>query len=67
MEQYFPVGWTKRSQVSRNTKETNDGGPLPLLLALELFHDSEVKTSGVLGEDGDMTLFSIASSSKRRN
>ena len=40
---------------------------LPLLLALELFHDCEVKTSGVLGEDGDITFFSIASSYKRRN
>ena len=40
---------------------------LPLLLALGLFHDSEVKTSGVLGEDDDITLFSVASSYKRRN
>ena len=34
---------------------------LPLLLALELFDDSEVKTSDVLGEDDDITLFSVAS------
>ena len=41
----------------------------PLLLALELFHDSEVKTRDVLGEDDDITLFSVATSSsyKRRN
>ena len=36
---------------------------LPLLLALELFH--EVKTSGVLDEDDDITLLGIASSCKR--
>ena len=27
---------------------------LPLLLALELFYDSEVKTGGVLGKDDDI-------------
>ena len=35
---------------------------LPLLLALQLLDDSEVKTSDVLGEDDDITLFSVASS-----
>ena len=35
---------------------------LPHLLALELHDDSEVKISGVLGEDDDITLFSVASS-----
>ena len=35
---------------------------LPHLLAFELHDDSEVKISGVLGEDDDITLFSVASS-----
>ena len=73
MEQYFPGEWTKRSQVSRKNTKTSKrwkqliADSLPLLLALELFHDSEVKTSGVLGADDDITLFSVASSYKRRN
>ena len=35
---------------------------LPLLLALELLHESEVETSDLLGEDDDITLFNVASS-----
>ena len=34
----------------------------PQLLILELHDDSEVKISGVLGEDDDITLFSVANS-----
>ena len=40
---------------------------LPLLLALELLDDSEIEASDVLGEEDDMTLFSVASSYMRRN
>ena len=40
---------------------------LPLLLALELFDDSEVKKSGVLGKNDDITFFSVASSCMLRN
>ena len=40
---------------------------MPLLLALELLDDSEVETSDVLGDDDDITLFSVASSYMRRN
>jgi len=40
---------------------------LPLLLALELLDDSEVESSDVLGEDDDITLFSVASCYIRRN
>ncbi|XP_022801459.1 uncharacterized protein LOC111339136 [Stylophora pistillata] len=40
---------------------------LSLLLALELLDDSEVESSDVLGEDDDITLFSVASCYMRRN
>ena len=32
---------------------------LPLLLALELFHVSEVKTSGLLGKDDNVTCHNV--------
>ena len=40
---------------------------LPLLLALELLDDSEVKSSDVLSEDDNIMLFSVASCYMRRN
>lgn len=40
---------------------------LPLSLALELLDDFEVETNDVLGEDDDITFFSVASSYMRRN
>ena len=59
-------------QVSRENKKETKGkqimaDSLPLLLALELLEDSEVKTSYVLSEDDDITLFSVASSYMCRN
>ena len=71
MEQYFPVGWTKRSQVSReNTKwtnETNDGGLFTSFTCFGAVPRPLELKQAVLGEDDDITLFSVASLHKRRN
>ena len=40
---------------------------LPLLLALEMLDNSKVESSDLLGEDDDITLFSVASCYMRRN
>ena len=50
-----------------NQGKTNMADSLPLLLALELLDDSEVELNDVLGEDDDVTLFSVASCYMRRN
>ena len=53
-------GFVRKYEV--NEGRINDGRLFAFLLALELFHDSDIKTGDVLGEDDDTTLFSVASS-----
>lgn len=70
MEQYFPVPghhlpiFPQKYEINRGIKKWQT---LPILLALELLDDFEVKRSEVLDKDDDIMLFNVVSSYMRRN
>ena len=62
--QYVP-SFARKYEINKG--ETNMVDSLLLLLASELLDDSELEASDVLGEDNDITLFSVASCYMRWN